>query len=104
MSRSRLCVAGSALLFVTTSLFTGCLNVKAPEQINVGTHPQRVDSSRVPPTRSHEEARQLLARAYERNRYLEAKASELKRDNKKLKQERDEYKRRYERAQSSNIP
>jgi len=98
MLNVRLLAAGLAAVLVLTVLLAGCVNVKAPETITVGGHPSKIDSSRVPPTRSHEEARQLLAEAYERNRYLEAKVGKLERDKEELKEERDEYKHRYKRA------
>lgn len=78
-------------------LLAGCVSLKAPERISVNDRPARVDSSRVPETRSHEEARQRLAEAYERNRYLEGKVERLERDKEELKRERDEYKRRADR-------
>ena len=79
--------------------WAGCLNVRAPAEVNVdaGNRPRRIDSSRVPSTRNHEEARHRLAEAYERNRYLERKVEKLEKKNHKLKEERDEYKRRYKR-------
>lgn len=98
MWRTHLLVVALAALFASTTLLAGCVSVKAPETITVGNHPARIDSSSVPPTRSHEEARQLLAAAYERNRYLEAKVAKLERDKEELKEERDEYKRRYKDA------
>ncbi|MHC4477467.1 MAG: hypothetical protein ACYTEL_17605 [Planctomycetota bacterium] len=91
----RLFTTGFVIFFALTILLAGCVSVKAPERISIGDHPRRIDSTRVPPTQSHEEARQLLAEAYERNRYLEAKVADLERDKQKLKAERDEYKRRY---------
>jgi hypothetical protein len=78
-------------------VLVGCVNVKAPERISVNDRPRRVDSSHVPPTRSHEEARQLLAEAYERNRYLEEKVARLERENDELEEERDAYRRRSDR-------
>ena len=98
MLRIRLPAASLAALFTLTVLSAGCVSVKAPESINVNNRPSRIDSSRVPKTRSHEEARQLLAEAYERNRYLESKVDKLERDKDELKEERDEYKRKYKRA------
>jgi predicted RNase H-like nuclease (RuvC/YqgF family) len=98
MLKVRPFAAGFAILFVMSVLLAGCVSVKAPESISIGDHPHRIDSSRVPPTQSHEEARQLLGETYERNRYLEAKVAELEREKKELKQERDEYKRRYKGA------
>ena len=98
MSRVRYLTVGVVAFFAITVLLAGCVSVKAPESISVGDHPRRIDSSRVPPTQSHEEARQLLGEAYERNRYLEAKVTELEREKEELEDERDEYKRQYEKA------
>ena len=98
MLNVRLPAAALTAFFALTVLFAGCINVTAPERITVGSHPRRIDSSRVPPTRSHNEARQRLAEAYARNRYLEAKVANLKRDKEELKEERDDYKRRYKHA------
>jgi len=78
----------------------GCVNVKAPERIDVGGGgPGRepIDTSRVPPTASHEEARQRLGEAYERIRYLEGKVHGLEEDKRDLKREKEEYKKKYER-------
>lgn len=96
--RSLALLTVAALLVVGASL-AGCINVKAPEQINVGSRPGRrsIDTSSVPPTRSHQEARQKLAQAYDRISYLEAKNDDLKEDKRELKEERDEYKRKYKR-------
>ena len=98
MLKVRSLTAGFVALLAITVLLAGCVSVKAPESISVGDHPRRIDSSRVPPTQSHEEARRLLGEAYERNRYLEAKVAELEREKEELKEERDEYKRRYKDA------
>lgn len=98
MSRLKYFAVGFVVLLAIAVLPTGCLIAKAPETISIGSHSRRADSSRVPPTQSHEEARQLLGEAYERNRYLEAKVEELEREKEELKAERDEYKRRYKDA------
>lgn len=82
----------------------GCLNVQGPDEINVsaGNRPKRIDSGRVPTTRSHEEARRRLAEAYGRNQYLEHKVEKLEKKNRELKEERDEYKRKYKREKGRN--
>lgn len=76
----------------------GCVEVKAPEEIHVNQSPGRapIDTSRIPPTGSHEEARQRLAEAYQRIQYLEGKVHSLERDKQELKHERDEYEDRYD--------
>ncbi|MFQ5502568.1 MAG: hypothetical protein ACE5EQ_09750 [Phycisphaerae bacterium] len=77
----------------------GCLNVKAPDTINVGSRRGRdsIDTSRVPPTASHEAARRKLAEAYDRIQYLERKVRDLQKDKRELKKEREEYKKKYKR-------
>lgn len=94
MRINRIELLGLSATGLCVMVLSGCVSVKAPERINVNDRPARVDSSRVPPTSSHEEARQLLADAYERNRYLEGKVERLERDKDELKRERDDYKRR----------
>lgn len=82
----------------------GCLSVRGPDEIsvNAGNRPRRIDSSHVPPTRDHEDARHMLAEAYERNRYLEHKVEKLEKKKRELKAERDEYKRKYKREKDRN--
>ncbi len=101
--RSLALLSAAALLVVGAS-FAGCVNVKAPEQINVGSRPGRqpIDTRHVPPTRSHQEARQKLAEAYDRISYLQAKNEDLEEDKRDLKKERDEYKRKYKREKDRN--
>ena len=101
MLKVRPLAASFIVLFAISVLLGGCVSLKAPESISVGDHPRRIDSSRVPPTQSHEEARQRLGEAYERNRYLEAKVADLEREKEELKKERDEYKRQYMNARNN---
>ncbi|MBN2445316.1 MAG: hypothetical protein JXO22_01225 [Phycisphaerae bacterium] len=66
---------------------TGCVTVKAPERIDIGGgRAERVDSSRVPATSSHEQARAELEKAY---RYIQS----LENANKRLEDKAAEYKR-----------
>lgn len=67
----------------------GCVNIQAPEKIEVrgSSRPEPVDSSRVPRTASHEEARGELRKAYANLQYLE-------RENGRLQRKADEYKRK----------
>jgi len=60
-------------------MMVGCVSLKAPERIEVGSRnaPPKVDSSKVPPTSNHAEARQRLAEAYQRNAYLERRVADL---------------------------
>ena len=43
--------------------FAGCVSLKAPEEVYIANtyRAERIDSSQIPPTNSHEEARQKLA-------------------------------------------
>ncbi len=97
---SKLVLTGFAIVLLGGLVsFAGCVSIKAPEEVYIANRnrPERIDSSRVPPTNSHEEARQKLAEAYERNRFLEDKVQKLEREMRKLKDDRDEYKEKYER-------
>lgn len=78
---------GIAGLLLVLGLSAGCVSVKAPEKIVVGSgSPPPVDSSRVPATSTHEEARAELNKAYQNIQHLE-------RENQRLRQKADEYKR-----------
>lgn len=99
MSRAYLPVFCSVVLAVALAMgIGGCLTVQAPEKIEIGNRPgsEPIDTSRLPPTASHEEARQRLAEAYERISYLESKVRDLEKDKRELKDERERYKDRYE--------
>jgi len=96
----------------------GCVQASADKplvQIDLGGEPEPIDASSVPPTSSHEEARQRLAEAYAHIRALqrqvqrlENKIDDLKKDLKEVKKERDHYedlykdcRKRYERLRKS---
>lgn len=84
--RVALLCAGSLLVA------SGCVSVKAPERINIGnsSRPEPVDASRIPPTSSHEHARQELAKAYQNIQYLERENQRLDRKAAEYKRERDD--------------
>jgi uncharacterized protein len=87
-------VAGTVALVAAGLLGTGCISVKAPERISINSsRPQPVDSRRVPSTRSHEEARAELNKAYQNIQYLEERNRKLERDAQEYKRERDECRR-----------
>lgn len=67
----------------------GCVSVKAPERINVGSGSEPVDSRDIPRTSSHDEARYELRRAYGRIRDLEGENARLRRKADEYKHERD---------------
>jgi predicted RNase H-like nuclease (RuvC/YqgF family) len=84
----------------------GCVNVKAPERIEVGSRSYEDAGPVDPPeTATHEEARAELHHAYERiallrreNERLHGKIDKLEDECDELEDERDDYKKRYERA------
>ena len=80
-------------------VLSSCVNVKAPENIDIGTGGGRAysSSSRSPNPQSLEEARAELNKAYQRIDYLEKKNEDLEKDKKKYKKERDEYEDKYDR-------
>jgi hypothetical protein len=87
-----------ACLFLVCSALTGCLNVRAPDvQINMRPPPEQIDSSRVPPTATHQEARAELVKAYKHIRYLEQHNARLRDKAADAREKRDEYKRKYKR-------
>jgi len=76
-------------------LGAGC-KVEAPREINVGTdygrsRQARIDSTQVPQTTSHAEARQELRKAYYR-------IGQLERENNRLQRKYEECKDKYERV------
>ena len=77
-------------------LGSGCVSVKAPREVTIGGHVNYVDSSSVPETASHEEARAELRKAYAYIRELKDDKAEYKRERDEYKKERDRYKDRIE--------
>ncbi len=93
----RTCILVCLGVFVLVAAH-GCIQAKAPESIVIGggPPPERVDSSRTPQTRSHEEAQAELDKAYRQIQYLEQENQRLRRKYDEAKKDKDEYKRRYE--------
>lgn len=90
----RRAMMGALMCFCLVALGVGC--VQAPREINVGTdygrsRQTRIDSTQIPATSSHAEARQELKKAYYR-------IGQLERDNERLQRKYDECKDKYERA------
>jgi len=58
----------------------GCVQVRAPERIQIGSDPppEHIESTRIPPTASHEEARAELRKAYRQIAYLEHENDRLR--------------------------
>lgn len=76
----------------------GCLEIKAPERINVNSNrPARVDPGHVPHINTVEEGRYELDKAYQNIRYLEDRVARLEREKDQAKRERDDYKDRQKR-------
>ena len=98
MSRNTRRAASCWVVATISLLITGCLSIKAPERIEVGnsSRPEPVDSSRIPPTTSHEQARQELAKAYQNIQYLERENQRLDRKAADYKRERDECRKRHD--------
>ena len=81
---------------------SGCLSARAPENIYIGTGgpaPQDVDSNKLPPTTTHEEARAELVKAYDHIRYLEHRNHRLENKLEDARQDKEEYKRKYKRLE-----
>lgn len=81
-------------------LGAGC-KVEAPREINVGTdygrsRQTRIDSTQVPQTTSHAEARQELKKAYYRIGGLERENDRLRRKYEECKDKYDRVKDKYE--------
>jgi len=90
--------AAAALLGI--AVLSSCVNVKAPDNIEIGSGGGRAYSShsRNPNPQTLDEAKAELNKAYQRIDYLEKKNSDLEKDKQKYKDERDEYKSKYKQA------
>jgi len=76
----------------------GCVSVQAPERVEVSTgrRVEPVDSSRIPATASHEEARAELRKAYAYIQDLERRNAELGEKATRYKNEREKCEDRLE--------
>ena len=83
----------AAVLMAALCMTTGCFHMN----VDAGTpaRRERLDSSRVPPTRDHEHAQVELRKAYQYMRDLEHKVGKLNEDKQELKGERKKYKDLY---------
>jgi hypothetical protein len=93
---------GAVALLGVAGCFSPTVNVPSPPDVYVSRSP-RVDSSRVPKTRTHEECRAELERAYgyivtleRRNQRLENDKANLKAEVKRLKSQLKAYGKKYE--------
>ena len=80
-------------------LATGCVSARAPENIYVGSGPRAadVDSSAIPHTETHEQARAELVKAYQQIRYLEHEHDRCRDKLADARRRGDEYKSKYKR-------
>ncbi len=92
----RTCALVCLGMFVLAAV-NGCIQARAPESIVIGAPRERVDSSRTPQTRSHDEAQAELDKAYRHIRYLEQENQRLRHKYEEAKRDKDDYKHRYER-------
>lgn len=93
----KLLPAAFGTMILSLTALGGCLNVKAPEQINVGTSRRPpVDASSVPPTRDHAEARQKLAEAYDEIQHLQRRIRDLESDKASCKRKLKDCERKYD--------
>ena len=92
-----------SLLVIGLVLFLpACFSFKAPKDVNVdasGWRRESVDASQEPKTKSYEDAKNKLAKAYAEIRHLNRKVEKLEESKRKAKDERDEWKRKYKRLE-----
>lgn len=82
--RGRITILFVAMAFIAMS---GCLTVRAPKEIHIGSDNRAHTAERIPPTKNHEEARNELRRAYSEIRSLRRKVSHLEEDVRELKED-----------------
>jgi hypothetical protein len=75
----------------------GCVNIDPNVKVDMRSRPEPVDSSRVPQTASHEEARRELNKAYQNIQWLERELARQERKKDEYKRERDRYKKQRDR-------
>jgi len=94
----KMALGGVVLGFVLIVL-GGCVQLPGNVDVQVGnpSSSPRVDSTRIPPTSSHEEARQELQKAYGYIRGLERKVNKLEEDKSELKAQVSQLKKRLKR-------
>ncbi len=90
----RTCGLVSLVGIVFVVIISGCVTAPERIEVNVGSRPPPVDSSRVPHPATLEEAQQELDKAYQNLQHLEQDNAKLKRKAEDAKRERDEYKQR----------
>ena len=86
-------IMGTVVLGWLTWMAAGCANVQLPREINLGSgsSQEKFDTTDIPVTKTHEEARVELRRAYHR-------IGQLERDKRRLDRRNQEYKDKYERC------
>lgn len=87
----------SAIVLALAAL-SSCVNVKAPENIDIGTGGGRAysKSSRNPNPQTLDEAKAELDKAYARIDYLEKKNADLEQDKQKYKDKYKQAKKQYD--------
>ncbi len=92
-------VAFSATVVIGIVSLASCVNVKAPERIDIGSgssgYHSSSGSSKAPNPGSLDECRTELNKAYSQNESLQRRCDSLEADKKKYKEERDEWKDKY---------
>jgi len=96
----RRAMMGALVCSGLVGLGAGC-KVEAPREINVGTgygrsRQARIDSTQIPQTATHAEARQELKKAYDRIGQLERENDRLRRKYEECKDKYDDVKDKYE--------
>ena len=77
---------GMGLIWLLSS---GCVSVRVPDiRIETGPAPERIDIYHVPPTRTHEQARAELEKAYRHLRYLDQQVRQLRQKLRELQAEK----------------
>ncbi len=86
---------------LAAAITAGCLSVRAPENIQIGSGPRSadVDSSTIPQTRTHEQAKAELVKAYQQIRYLEHQNDRCKDKLEDARERAEEYEDKYERLE-----
>jgi len=94
-------VAFSVTVVIGIVSLASCVNVKAPERIDIGSGSggYHSGSSKAPNPGSLDECKTELNRAYSRIDSLEKRCDSLEADKKKYKEERDEWKDKYKKLQ-----
>ena len=91
----------TACVCFVAAMAAGCFSAKAPDNIYIGGGPRSadVDSSDIPRTRTHEEAKAELVKAYQQIRYLERERERCKDKLEDARERAEEYESKYKRLE-----